>query len=159
MRVLILSASIVLAACSTPYQEMGLSGGVSAKQMTANTYRIEARGNGYTGSSDVKDYAMLKAAEITRASGNTHFVIIDAADASHQGQVVIPGSAQTNVYGYGNYATAQTTYTPAQAISIHKPGQDMFIRMVSIKPGEVPPHGAISADEIIQFVGSRVKSG
>ena len=36
-----------LVGCSTPYQSMGFSGGVEAQQMTSNTYRIVARGNGY----------------------------------------------------------------------------------------------------------------
>lgn len=66
-----LSALVTLLAvsCATPYQEMGFSGGVSSQQMTANTFRIIARGNGYTGSVAVQDYAMLKAAETIKQVG------------------------------------------------------------------------------------------
>jgi hypothetical protein len=38
----------ILAACSTPYQEMGLMGGVSASQIDAMTIRFDARGNAFT---------------------------------------------------------------------------------------------------------------
>ena len=44
-----------LVGCSTPYQSMGFSGGVEAQQMTANTYRIVARGNGYTSGTVIQD--------------------------------------------------------------------------------------------------------
>lgn len=68
--------------CATPYQEMGFSGGVLAQQMTANSFRNVARGNGYTGTTRVQDYLMLKAAETTLQNGGTHFAIITASDAS-----------------------------------------------------------------------------
>ena len=53
----------VLSGCATPYQDMGLRGGVEAQRMTVDTYRIIARGNGYTGGTTIQDYTMLKAAE------------------------------------------------------------------------------------------------
>jgi hypothetical protein len=65
------------AGCATPYQDMGFSGGVLAQQMTANTFRIVARGNGYTGTTTVQDYVMLKAAETAIQNGGTHFVIVE----------------------------------------------------------------------------------
>jgi hypothetical protein len=40
-----------------------------------------------------------------------------------------------------------------------KPGQDTYIRVFTVAPGQVPPPGVMSADEIMQFVGSRVKRG
>jgi len=66
----------VLATCSTPYQ------GMASQQMTANTYRIVARGNGYAGSTTIQDYTLLKAGETTRAAGATHYIVISASDAS-----------------------------------------------------------------------------
>jgi hypothetical protein len=65
---------LLLAGCGTKYQEMGFTGGVAAEQITKDTYRIVARGNGNTRSTTIQDYALLKAAETTKAAGATHFV-------------------------------------------------------------------------------------
>jgi hypothetical protein len=62
---------LIFAGCATKYQEMGFSGGVAAQQITADTFRIVARGNAYTGSTTVQDYVLLKAAETTKAAGAT----------------------------------------------------------------------------------------
>lgn len=81
-----------LAACSTPYQTMGIMGGVESQQITGTTYRIVARGN--TGGTTIQDYTLLKAAETTKAAGGTHFAIISASDASSTGYVATAGHAQ-----------------------------------------------------------------
>jgi hypothetical protein len=141
--------------CATKYQDMGFGGGVSAQQITSDTWRIEARGNGYTARNVVEDYAVLKAAETTKAAGGTHFVVIGQGDASSETSVVSPGYAQTRVFGNSAY----TNYTPATVIPIFKPGKDTVIKVLKIAPPQSPPPGAISADEIIEFVGRRVQRG
>lgn len=146
---------LLLVGCSTPYQEMGFTGGVKAQQMTADTYRISSRGNAYTGATTVQDYTLLKAAETTKSVGGTHFLVISASDASRSGAIISPGQATTTFHGN----TASTTYSPATAHNYIKPGQDTYIRVVTVAPGQAPPPGALSADEVIQFVGSRVKRG
>jgi hypothetical protein len=153
MRIALVFLFLALTACATPYQNMGFMGGVEAQRMTADTYRIVARGNGYTGATAIQDYTMLKAAETTKQTGGTHFAIISAADASRTGTVVTPGQVQTSVVGN----MAFTTYSPAMAYNYVKPGQDTYIRVFTITPGKPTPQGLFSADEIIQFVGTRVK--
>jgi len=132
---------------------MGLMGGVEAQQMTADTYRIVVRGNGYTGGQTVQDFTILKAAETAKKAGATHFAIISASDASSTGAIVVPGQAQTTFTGNMAY----TSYTPSTVHQYVKPGQDTYIRVFSIPPGQKAGTGMLSADEIIQFVGSRVK--
>ena len=119
---------------------MGFSGGVAAQQITADTFRIVARGNAYTGSTTVQDYVLLKAAETTKAAGATHFILISAADAARVSYDV----------------TAPSKYGPGSVDSVIKPGQDAYIRI--LKPGQ-QVQGAFSADEIIQFTGPRVQRG
>lgn len=143
---------LALAGCGTKYQGMGFNGGVEAQQVTADTYRIVARGNAYTANTTIQDYALLKAAETTKSAGATHFVVISAADAARVSHGVTSGSVQTSVIGN----TAYSTYTPGQPYTIVKPGQDAYIRI--LRPGQTAP-GAISAEEIIRFVGSRVQRG
>ena len=152
-RAIAFALGLLLAGCATKYQDMGFSGGVQAEQLTADTYRIVSRGNGYTARTTVQDYAMLKAAETTRQSGGTHFLIGDSENASSLQSVVSPGYAQTSIVG----RTAYTTYNPGYVSSIVKPGANLYIRVVTVPAGKQPPERAISADEIIQFVGSRVQ--
>lgn len=82
-------------------------------------------------------------------------MVITADDASSVGTFTTPGSAQTSFSGN----TAYTTYSPAQVHSVFKPGQDAYIRVFKVEPGDQGPLGAIAADEIIQFVGARVNRG
>lgn len=145
--------AVLATACATPYQNMGALGGVEAQQLTGTTFRIVARGNGYTGSTTIQDYAMLKAAETTRQHSGTHFAIIGANDASASGVVSTPGYAQTQVIGNAAF----TTYTPGSVHQYVKPGQDLYIRVLTIPPGKPIPPGTFSADEIIQYIGSRVE--
>ena len=153
MRILFLGLIALIAGCATPYQEMGFSGGVSASQMTDTTFRISGRGNGYTGSTVGQDYVMLKAAETAQQHGYTHFVVISAADASSSATIVTGGTARTTFVGN----TAMTTYSPPMAHNIFRPGEDAYIRVVNLLPGQPPPPGAIAAEEVIRHVGQRVK--
>lgn len=153
MRIIILGLIALCAGCATPYQEMGFAGGVSAAQMTDSTFRISARGNGYTNPTVVQDYVMLKAAETAQQHGYTHFVVISAADASSSATIVTGGTARTTFVGNA----AVTTYSPPMAHNIYRPGGDAYIRVINLAPGQPPPPGAIAADEIIRHVGQRVK--
>ena len=152
MRYLVLVV-LVLAGCSTPYQDKGFTGGVSAEQITTDTFRISGRGNSFTSSTRIQDYVMLKAAETTVQQGGTHFLIIEKTDASRTSQYVTGGNAYTTYSGN----TATTNYNPPVVQSYFKPGEDAYIRVIKVNAGENPPAGANSAAEIIQFVGSRVK--
>jgi hypothetical protein len=138
-RWLVVVVPMLVAGCATPYQEMGFLGGVKAQQITATSYRIVSRGNGYTARTDVQDYVLLKAAETTKEAGYTHFALVSAADAS---QVSYDTS-----YGRG-WATTSTSI---------KPGEDAYIRVFRLRPGEQAPANSFLAEEIIRFVGSRVR--
>jgi hypothetical protein len=154
MRWRLLCASMLalqLAACATAYGPMGLTGGVEAQQIGADTYRIIARGNGYTDPETIQDYVLLKAAETTIAAGKAYFVVVSAGDTTRTEFGQTPGTIQTNVIG----TTAFSTYNPGVAYSIVKPGQDAYIRILD--SSQVPPQGAFSAEEIMTYVGSRVQ--
>jgi hypothetical protein len=151
--VVLVVAGMTLLGCATKYQEMGFTGGVSAQQITADTWRIIARGNAYTGGTQIQDYVLLKAAETTKSVGGTHFIIGSSQDASSQGAIVTPGTAHTT-YGGG---VAFTTFNPGSVHSYVKPGQDAYVRVMNVPAGSRPPAGALSANEIIQFIGARVQ--
>ena len=143
---------LILAGCTTKYQEMGFTGGVSAQQITSDTFRISARGNGSTGKTTIQDYALLKAAETTKSAGGTHFIVVSAADASSASTIVTPGTSTTTFSGN----TAYTIRSPGSVDNIVKPGQDVYIRVLKLAPGQ-QVQGSFAADEIIQFIGPRVQ--
>jgi hypothetical protein len=145
MRATVLLIVLIVVGC-TPYQDIGLMGGVEAQQVTATTFRIVARGNGYTSNTRIQDYALLKAAETTKAAGGTHFAIVSAEDATVQQSLYL-----TQIGPRGS------AFTTASIGSVAKPGQDTYIRVFALDPGQAAPQGTLLADEIIQFVGPRVK--
>ena len=65
----------------------------------------------------------------------------------------MPGQAQTSFTGNMAY----TTYTPSTVHQYIKPGQDTYIRVFTVAAGQKPTPGMLSVDEIIQFVGGRIK--
>jgi hypothetical protein len=146
-------ALLVLASCQTPYQEPGLTGGVTAAPITNDTYRISARGNGYTAANTIQDYVLLKAAETTLSKGGTHFIIVTSANATQQITGQTPGTMQTNVIGN----TAYTTYTPGINYDIVKPGQDTIIQILTVPAGATAPNGAFPAQQVFDNINPRVK--
>jgi hypothetical protein len=129
--------------------------GVQALQMSADTWRIEARGNGYTGANIVKDWMLLKAAETTKQQGGTHFVVVEQSDASTKSTTITPGARQSTLVG----ATRTSVYTPTVINRQMLPGQDAYIRVIKVAAGEAAPPDAKSADEIIKYIGGRIPRG
>ena len=150
-----LATLLALAGCSTTYREMEQGRGVQALQMSPDTWRIEARGNGYTNTNIVKDWMLLKAAETTKQQGGTHFVITEQADATTKSTTITPGVGQSTRVG----ATRYSTYTPAVINRQMNPGQDAFIRILKLAPDQAAPADAKSADEIIKYIGGRIPRG
>lgn len=107
-----------LGACATPYQEMGLTGGVTATQLTADTFQIVATGNGYTSTATIERYALRKAAEVTLGNGYDLFVIASAADQGRVSGVV----SNSQFDSAGGYSTGVAT-------PIFMPGQTMMVKM------------------------------
>jgi hypothetical protein len=129
---------------------MGFTGGVAAEPIMTDVYRIKARGNGYTSNATVQDFVLLKAAETALSAGGTHFLVVTESNESSVGQT--PGTVNTSVYGH----TALTTYSPGTTFV--KPGQDVMIRVLRLKPGETPPAGAFPAQDIARTIGPRLKT-
>lgn len=149
--------AVMLVGCATQYGDMGFAGGVRADQMSANTYRIVSRGNGYTDSTATADFAMRKAAETTIASGNTWFIVMGREDQT--GVSTSVSTTPTTTYGtataYGNTATyTGTTYGGSTSIeTVVKPGEDMMIRVGSGQR----PETAYDAAETLTYVVPRTE--
>lgn len=151
-------AGVLLAGCATQYGDMGFAGGVRADQMAADQYRIVSRGNGFSDSTTIADFAIRKAAEVTLESGNEWFLVMGRQDQTGVSQSVTqaPTTTYGNVSAYGNTATYnETTYGGGVNIqTVVKPGEDLMIKV-----GRGPrPGAAYDAAETLRYVVARTGS-
>jgi hypothetical protein len=56
--------------------------GYYARKISDDRYRVNFNGNRHTGLQDTRDYALLRAAELTLAQGNDWFLIVDRETAT-----------------------------------------------------------------------------
>src|ERR1700753_1436345 len=101
---LALALAASLSACATQYGQMGFTGGVDATPLGIDREMIVARGNGFTDSSRVQQFVLLKAADDCLAAGYDRFFVVSQTDASRQGSFTTPGYANSysTVSGYSN---------------------------------------------------------
>lgn len=111
-----------LAACATPYQPMGLRGGVGAVQITSNVAQVSARGVTGSDPDKIQRYALRKAAETTLASGYDLFEIISVTDRTRSAQ---------GVAGYTGTGLGPAGGLPSLGLALPfiKPGETLLIRM------------------------------
>ncbi len=132
MRLLLLSISLLfLTSCTSTDTAM----------LSENTAIISARGNGFSSSAGVFRDTVVEAANLTLASGYSHFAILNNQDRTRTGYLVIPGQTSTygsahttmNRFGNSGYGTtsfsAHTYSSPGSVTNIIKPGMDITIRM------------------------------
>ena len=114
---------------------------------------ISVSGSAFTSNLDVYRRVLLEGAKATLAAGYDFFIIEASADTSRTGTFVIPGqsytSGQATVVGNSVYGSATTTYTPAQAVPIFKPGQDVRIRFLKASEVYAGMNGARDARWIL----------
>jgi hypothetical protein len=76
---------LFVAGCTTPYQQQNcktFTGGYSEAKKGDNIYHVVFNGNGYTPLDKVKDYALLRSAEVTIENGFAYFRI-DSSEATY----------------------------------------------------------------------------
>lgn len=138
-----LFGTIILVGCATPYQELGIAGGVKATRVTADTAIITARGNAYTDPDTIQAFALRRAAEETLADGFDFFRIESIQDRTAVGSQSF-GSASAN-----RYAVVGTSFW----MPIVKPGQTLIIRMMKGPRPTPAPDGLFDAHEVARYIG------
>jgi len=137
-----IAALLMLAGCATPYQEMGLLGGVAATQISKDTFQITARGNGYTDADTIERYALRKSAETTLGAGFDLFLIGGDKDRS-------TSMRMSSGYAYGGYNWASGWGFSQDLL---KPGQTLMVKMFR---GELPnpaPPGMFDARDVLSHL-------
>ena len=142
---------------------MGFRGGVEATLLGANREMIVALGNGFTDSSKVEQFVLLKASEDCLAAGYDRFFIMSEKDASRHGSFTTPGyvNSYSSVNGYDNgynfsgNVNTTSTVTPGQTINFVKPGENVIVQFVrSTEPGT---EQAFDASAIAASLGPRLR--
>jgi hypothetical protein len=144
-----LASAAILAACATPYQEMGALGGVRAVRITDDTAQITASGNAYTDPDTVQRYALRRAAEETIADGFDLFRIEGSADRTALGSTTI-GSA---------YGTRYGAFGSAFTMPIIKPGETITIRMLKGPTPNPVPDGEYDAHDVVKYLAGTPYGG
>lgn len=158
MRVMAMGLLMVglLAGCASPYQSHGLGGGYDDIALAPNIYRVSFRGNGYTSMERAKDYALLRAAEVTLSNGYRFFIVTTDESYAKKMSVYIPGETKTNysgtatgnVYRNGSfnaniYGNSTTYTTPGYKFDITKPKAVFMV--VAFKDEASAPRDAFDA--------------
>jgi hypothetical protein len=161
MRILISAISaLALAGCATAYGEMGLSGGVAAERMSADTFRIKSRANHFTDKTVAADYALLQAAEAAASACFSHFQIVDSDNRTTKNNWVSPStstSSWSSNYNGGRVSGSRSTvYTPGQEFTFVQPGVDLYIQGVNLTAGYRPSPNLFSVQDVITYTGGRV---
>ena len=134
-----------LAGCATPYQDMGLRGGVRAVQISSDIAQVTARGSTVTDADKIEQYALRKAAEATLAAGYDHFEVVSASDRSRTLQGVA-GYAAPGLHGFPSVGLT---------MPFIRPGETMLIRM-SRGPGAEGSGATIfDARDVVNHLGRR----
>lgn len=73
---LVLFICLFLTGCETGYHEFAATGGYDSNQLTYNSFSVSFRGNGASGSERIKDFALLRSAEVILLHDYTYFDVI-----------------------------------------------------------------------------------
>lgn len=136
-----IAASLVLAACGTPYGSYGLLGGYTETQLADNVWQVTFEANGYTRQSTTVRYAMLRCAELTLEQGYNYFVIVNKEAYSQGAGVISSGSFNASSSTLGN-STLTTGNMSGLSAMISYPTADQTIMMFKEKPEGVLSYDA-----------------
>lgn len=155
-----------LGACATTplykAQTSSASSGYSEQQLDANQYRVTFAGKRSTSRARVEDGLMLRAAEVTRGAGYSHF-LVDGRETEREGDWLGrdpwgygPRFSVGYGYGYGRYGFYDPFY--------YRFGYDRFddsrfvasadIALLTAAEAAKEPR-AINADEVIANLGPK----
>jgi hypothetical protein len=149
-------AAGLLCSCSTPYRPMKNGAGYTDQQAAPDEFRVTFQGDGNTSLERVYDFAMLRAAEVTRQHGFSHFAIIGADNTSSVQKYKIPEHVQPDLSAaprspgtpslyaspglYPNSILSQdprgTVRVPEETRLYCKPGTSLVIKCFTNKPAK-----------------------
>ena len=148
----------MLAACATPYGDMGLLGGTEVEEVGAETLVVRAKGNGFTSQETVDDFAFLRVAEEAQSRGYAAFQLLEGRDILKEEMVHIRGLSQeqTRVNRFG-YRETVTTYDAGSNVVSMEPGSEIVVRLLPGPVQEPVPSDVFVAADVIRFLGPELR--
>jgi hypothetical protein len=137
-RIAILLFFLIIAGCSTPYQQIGtnVAGGYYSERIDANRFEVSFVANGFTTPQKASDFALLRSAEITLEYNFSYFTIDGQGDLSRTSTIHMGSTSTTSgtVSPYGTYTgVTNTTYND---VPVHKPGTRLTITCYEALPND-----------------------
>ena len=102
--IILLAILALLVGCATEYQPAGVGGGYSETIYSPDVFRVHFDGNEHTPVERSRDFALLRAAELTLQHGYKYFVVINqTTQVANAAPPINSGpNDQVNNYNYGN---------------------------------------------------------
>jgi len=75
-------ALVLLESCATSFRPLKNGAGYSDAAVGPEEFRVGFQGNGETSLERAYDFALLRAAEVTRGRGFSHFAVVDTENTS-----------------------------------------------------------------------------
>mgnify|MGYP001820719847 FL=1 len=125
---------LLLAGCATPYQSGGFRGGYKELQLDEHVFRVTFRGNAFVSADRVRDYTLLRSAELARERGYRWFAIVDQDAHETTGTVYTPATTYTTASVSGNNLYGTSTTYGGMTSSYSKPSSSNTIVCYVEKP-------------------------
>ena len=162
--ILAVSVAAILAGCSVRYGPRipGFQPGYVDQRLGELTYQVRIGEAWSKDWPDLEKFAMYRAAELTKLSGNRYFVVINATTSISSYQIASPATATTrgtvNRYGDTAYFNAVTTVSPSSTTSIQGGWYTLDFRV--LKDTELSGYSrVVDADQVMRdleyFIASR----
>lgn len=121
MRFTVIAAAACLAACMSTNTEM----------LDSRTAIISGAGNAYSNASSIAAMTLREAATQTLAKGFTHFVVINANDATRTSTWSDGGGGTAAASCAGNVCSGAGSWTGPSSTTFVKPGTDLLVRFLT----------------------------
>jgi hypothetical protein len=166
-----MSCLLLLVGCASPqptlYQESSAKNefGYTETKLTDTQYRIDFVGNRFTEKSRIKDYALLRAAELTSKNGYDWFTILDSEteqETKTRQQTAMSGSTGSKVVrkcGLLGCSTYVTPYYSGVGIKTYEvEGKVSTSLQISMGSGEAKnPNVVFNAKELAKNMRNNLK--
>jgi hypothetical protein len=144
----------------TPYQPRleGQATGYTDRALTHNRYRVTFTGNTVTPRETVESYLLLRAAEVARAAGFTHFMFDTRDTRTNTSVQTIPSLGPPDPFwgrrgGWGYWGGYGFAYDPAVDVVV-RTNYEAYAEIVLLTPEQAAHEPkAINAAEVISRIG------
>lgn len=149
----ILAITVLLGGCVSQYKPntSRANGGYEETMLAQDTFQVSFQGNDLTKSSRVRDFAMLRAAELSLQKGFPYFVVLNMGTDTNSYQVPV-SSGQVSSVTYGNYT--HTTFSPMIVANARNYRAELMVKGFT---ADSAPSNALSAQEVMKDIKAKYK--